>query len=124
MIVLQLLDKFKETIVFETSLCKLTYQIVINCINFTLIRFYCSKLCNFCVQSCLKRENQDQNKPIVLTENKIRFFSLQKSPEDVSNFDEEFTREEPALTPPKDYRPIAEEDQIKFNDFDFVSDWC
>lgn len=47
-----------------------------------------------------------------------------KSPEDVSNFDEEFTREEPALTPPKDYRPINDEDQLKFNDFDFVSDWC
>ncbi len=42
----------------------------------------------------------------------------------MSNFDEEFTREEPALTPPKDYRPISDDDQLKFTDFDFVSDWC
>jgi len=47
-----------------------------------------------------------------------------KSAEDVSNFDEEFTREEPCLTPPKDYRPIGAEDQTKFQDFDYVADWC
>lgn len=47
-----------------------------------------------------------------------------KSAEDVSNFDEEFTREEPCLTPPKDYRPINSDDQTKFNDFDYVADWC
>jgi hypothetical protein len=42
----------------------------------------------------------------------------------VSNFDEEFTREEPCLTPPKDYRPITSDDQTKFSDFDYVADWC
>ena len=47
-----------------------------------------------------------------------------KSPEDVSNFDEEFTREEAILTPPKDYRPINPEDQNKFSDFDYIADWC
>ncbi|RNA12803.1 serine threonine- kinase N2-like, partial [Brachionus plicatilis] len=47
-----------------------------------------------------------------------------KSPEDVSNFDEEFTREEAVLTPPKDHRPINSDEQAKFVDFDFVADWC
>lgn len=46
-----------------------------------------------------------------------------KSAEDVSNFDEEFTREEPCLTPPKDYRPINSEDQTKFSDFDYIAEW-
>lgn len=47
-----------------------------------------------------------------------------KSSEDVSNFDEEFTREEAILTPTKDYRPISNDDQFKFADFDYVADWC
>jgi serine/threonine protein kinase len=47
-----------------------------------------------------------------------------KSPEDVSNFDEEFTREDAILTPPKDFRPINQEDQVKFSDFDYVAEWC
>ncbi len=50
-------------------------------------------------------------------------FFNQKSPEDVSNFDEEFTREEPCLTPTKDHRPINREEQSKFYDFDYVADW-
>jgi serine/threonine-protein kinase N2 len=44
-----------------------------------------------------------------------------KSSEDVSNFDEEFTREDAILTPPKDYRPITDEDQTKFADFDYIA---
>lgn len=47
-----------------------------------------------------------------------------KSLEDVSNFDEEFTREEAVLTPTKDYRPINEDEQLKFIDFDYIADWC
>ena len=50
-------------------------------------------------------------------------FSKKKSSEDVSNFDEEFTREEAILTPTKDYRPISNDDQFKFADFDYVADW-
>ena len=42
----------------------------------------------------------------------------------MSNFDEEFTREEAVLTPTKDYRPINEEEQLKFIDFDYTADWC
>ena len=41
----------------------------------------------------------------------------------MSNFDEEFTREEPTLTPPKDYvKPISSEDQAKFIDFDYIAE--
>ena len=54
----------------------------------------------------------------------LTFPHLQKSPEDVSNFDEEFTREEACLTPTKDYRPIDSDDQMKFFDFDYVAEWC
>lgn len=42
--------------------------------------------------------------------------------EDVSNFDEEFTSEKPHLTPPKEYRPISNEDQQLFRDFDYFSE--
>lgn len=49
---------------------------------------------------------------------------LQTSPEDVSNFDEEFTLEKPALTPPKDPRHLNESDQNLFKDFNYMADWC
>jgi protein kinase N len=39
-------------------------------------------------------------------------FSLQKHSEDVSNFDEEFTSEEPILTPPKEARSLSIEEQV------------
>jgi len=39
--------------------------------------------------------------------------------EDVSNFDDEFTKELPLLSPAKDKRPITEDDQRMFFDFDF-----
>ncbi|XP_077379290.1 serine/threonine-protein kinase N1 isoform X2 [Festucalex cinctus] len=44
--------------------------------------------------------------------------------EDVSNFDEEFTTEKPALTPPREPRVLTRKDQDSFLDFDYVSDVC
>uniref|UniRef100_A0A3Q2NSJ2 Protein kinase N1 n=1 Tax=Fundulus heteroclitus TaxID=8078 RepID=A0A3Q2NSJ2_FUNHE len=44
--------------------------------------------------------------------------------EDVSNFDEEFTVEPPALTPPREPRTLSRRDQESFRDFDYVSDLC
>ncbi|CDQ89996.1 unnamed protein product [Oncorhynchus mykiss] len=44
--------------------------------------------------------------------------------EDVSNFDEEFTAETPALTPPRERRTLSRKDQDCFKDFDYVSDLC
>ena len=38
----------------------------------------------------------------------------QKHAEDVSNFDEEFTSEDPVLTPPKEPRHLTVEDQVEF----------
>ncbi|MEQ2184253.1 Serine/threonine-protein kinase N2 [Goodea atripinnis] len=46
------------------------------------------------------------------------------SKEDVSNFDEEFTMEPPALTPPREPRTLSRRDQESFRDFDYVSDLC
>lgn len=43
--------------------------------------------------------------------------------EDVSNFDEEFTSERPVLTPPKERRPLSQEDQNLFHDFTFIAEW-
>lgn len=47
-----------------------------------------------------------------------------KHSEDVSNFDEEFTSEDPILTPPKEKRKIAETEQALFTDFNYTADWC
>ena len=44
--------------------------------------------------------------------------------EDVSNFDEEFTREMPVLTPPKNPRSLARNEQLLFKDFSYMADWC
>ncbi|XP_053540709.1 serine/threonine-protein kinase N1b isoform X1 [Ictalurus punctatus] len=44
--------------------------------------------------------------------------------EDVSNFDAEFTREVPNLTPPREPRTLSRKDQDCFKDFDYVSDLC
>lgn len=44
--------------------------------------------------------------------------------EDVSNFDEEFTAEEPQLTPPKEPRHMTDEEQGFFKDFTYTADWC
>ncbi|XP_013860462.1 serine/threonine-protein kinase N1 [Austrofundulus limnaeus] len=47
-----------------------------------------------------------------------------RNKEDVSNFDEEFTTEPPALTPPREPRVLTRKDQDSFRDFDYVSDLC
>jgi len=44
--------------------------------------------------------------------------------EDVSNFDEEFTSEKPLLTPPKESRALTEDEQLLFQDFTYMADWC
>lgn len=48
---------------------------------------------------------------------------FQRSPEDVSNFDKEFTSEQPVLSPSRDNRSLTDADQKLFADFDFVADW-
>ncbi|VDI69908.1 serine/threonine-protein kinase N2-like isoform X1 [Mytilus galloprovincialis] len=47
-----------------------------------------------------------------------------KTAEDVSNFDEEFTQEQPRLTPAKDRRELLTDDQSMFTDFNYIADWC
>jgi serine/threonine protein kinase len=44
--------------------------------------------------------------------------------EDVSNFDEEFTQEKAILTPPKERRPLHDDEQDFFKDFNYIADWC
>lgn len=44
-----------------------------------------------------------------------------KSKEDTSNFEEEFTREPPELSPPKEPRELTSYDQMLFQDFDYDS---
>ena len=46
------------------------------------------------------------------------------SNEDVSNFDEEFTREAPVLTPPRNPRALTSGEQALFKDFSYMADWC
>ena len=46
------------------------------------------------------------------------------NPEDVSNFDEEFTRETAVLTPPRNPRILARNEQLLFKDFSYMADWC
>lgn len=52
---------------------------------------------------------------------KPKFVPQIKNPEDVSNFDEEFTREFPRFSCAKNKRQITEADQLLFKDFDFSS---
>jgi len=47
------------------------------------------------------------------------FVPLIKTPEDVSNFDEEFTHLKPVLTLPRTPYVLSSEDQHVFADFDF-----
>lgn len=49
---------------------------------------------------------------------------MQRHPEDVSNFDEEFTVEKAVLTPPRERRHIGDKEHQLFKDFDFVASWC
>lgn len=44
------------------------------------------------------------------------------SPEDVCNFDVEFTHEQPELSPPKEPRKLSSYDQMMFQDFDYEAD--
>uniref|UniRef100_A0AC34Q3D6 Protein kinase C n=1 Tax=Panagrolaimus sp. JU765 TaxID=591449 RepID=A0AC34Q3D6_9BILA len=48
-----------------------------------------------------------------------KFVPVIRNPEDVSNFDDEFTREIPKFSPAKDKRTITEADHTLFRDFDF-----
>ena len=50
--------------------------------------------------------------------------SFQTGLEDVSNFDEEFTSEKPKLTPPKEARELTADEQLLFQDFTYLADWC
>ncbi|XP_039591726.1 serine/threonine-protein kinase N2-like [Polypterus senegalus] len=52
------------------------------------------------------------------------FVPVIKGREDVSNFDDEFTSEAPILTPPREPRVLSLEEQIMFQDFDYIADWC
>uniref|UniRef100_A0A673G1I4 protein kinase C n=1 Tax=Sinocyclocheilus rhinocerous TaxID=307959 RepID=A0A673G1I4_9TELE len=47
-----------------------------------------------------------------------------QSSSDVSNFDDEFTSEAPVLTPPREPRPLTQDEQDLFADFDYIADWC
>nr|XP_039270469.1 serine/threonine-protein kinase N2-like isoform X1 [Styela clava] len=47
-----------------------------------------------------------------------------RSATDVSNFDEEFTNEDPVLTPPhENKRTLSRGEQAQFSDFDYTADW-
>uniref|UniRef100_A0A915CK11 Uncharacterized protein n=1 Tax=Parascaris univalens TaxID=6257 RepID=A0A915CK11_PARUN len=50
-----------------------------------------------------------------------KFIPQIKNAEDVSNFDEEFTKETPRFSSAKDKRAITEADQQLFRDFDFTA---
>ncbi|XP_067419536.1 serine/threonine-protein kinase N1 isoform X2 [Emydura macquarii macquarii] len=52
------------------------------------------------------------------------FVPIIKGREDISNFDEEFTAEAPALTPPREPRPLTAAEQEAFRHFDYLSDAC
>ncbi|XP_062553016.1 serine/threonine-protein kinase N isoform X4 [Armigeres subalbatus] len=61
---------------------------------------------------------------LLLRKVKPPFVPTIRSAEDVSNFDEEFTSEKAALTPPKDPRVLTESEQTYFKDFTYMADWC
>ncbi|XP_070582151.1 serine/threonine-protein kinase N2-like [Ptychodera flava] len=61
---------------------------------------------------------------LLLRRVKPPFVPTVKAPEDVSNFDEEFTSENPVLTPAKDPRPISAAEQDLFKGFTYMADWC
>uniref|UniRef100_A0A8C1WY68 protein kinase C n=1 Tax=Cyprinus carpio TaxID=7962 RepID=A0A8C1WY68_CYPCA len=52
------------------------------------------------------------------------FVPVIQSSSDVSNFDDEFTSEAPVLTPPREPRPLTQDEQDLFADFDYIADWC
>ncbi|KAM3727862.1 Serine/threonine-protein kinase [Dirofilaria immitis] len=69
-------------------------------------------------QRFFKHVNWDWDK-LLKKEIKPKFVPHVRNPEDVSNFDEEFTKETPRFSSAKDKRPITDADQILFKDFDF-----
>ncbi|CAG9536039.1 unnamed protein product [Cercopithifilaria johnstoni] len=69
-------------------------------------------------QRFFKHVNWDWDK-LLNKEIKPKFVPQIKSLEDVSNFDEEFTKETPRFSSAKDKRPITDADQMLFKDFDF-----
>uniref|UniRef100_A0A674ID29 protein kinase C n=1 Tax=Terrapene triunguis TaxID=2587831 RepID=A0A674ID29_9SAUR len=52
------------------------------------------------------------------------FVPIIKGREDISNFDEEFTAEAPALTPPREPRLLTAAEQEAFRHFDYLADTC
>uniref|UniRef100_A0A915PTS5 Protein kinase C n=1 Tax=Setaria digitata TaxID=48799 RepID=A0A915PTS5_9BILA len=69
-------------------------------------------------QRFFKHVNWDWDK-LLKKEIRPKFVPQIKNPEDVSNFDEEFTKETPRFSSAKDKRPITDADQMLFKDFDF-----
>ncbi|MCP9265241.1 PKN1 [Dirofilaria immitis] len=69
-------------------------------------------------QRFFKHVNWDWDK-LLKKEIKPKFVPHVRNPEDVSNFDEEFTKETPRFSSAKDKRPITDADQMLFKDFDF-----
>uniref|UniRef100_A0A1I7V6I0 Protein kinase C n=1 Tax=Loa loa TaxID=7209 RepID=A0A1I7V6I0_LOALO len=69
-------------------------------------------------QRFFKHVNWDWDK-LLNKEIKPKFVPQIKNREDVSNFDEEFTKETPRFSSAKDKRPITDADQMLFKDFDF-----
>lgn len=61
---------------------------------------------------------------LLMRQIKPPFVPVVRSLEDVSNFDEEFTSENPVLTPPKDPRTLTMNEQAVFTDFTYMADWC
>ncbi|XP_013394194.1 serine/threonine-protein kinase N2 isoform X3 [Lingula anatina] len=61
---------------------------------------------------------------LLMRKTKPPFVPTINSTEDVSNFDEEFTSERPILTPPKERRPLTNNEQLLFKDFEYMADWC
>ncbi|XP_062447004.1 serine/threonine-protein kinase N3 [Rhea pennata] len=49
------------------------------------------------------------------------FVPTLRAPTDISNFDEEFTSQQPILTPPEEVALLTRKEQAIFKDFDFVS---
>ena len=61
---------------------------------------------------------------LLLRKVKPPFVPTVRAPDDVSNFDEEFTTEKPVLSLPKDNPIILPQNNDLFKDFDYVADWC
>jgi protein kinase N len=62
---------------------------------------------------------------LLLRRIKPPFIPVIASAEDTSNFDEDFTKEQPILTPPKENpRPLTLQEQDEFKGFEYMTDWC